>query len=136
MPEKLVEKCGNVFDADPSGEYLLALLIGAGKTSIYQVSLPEKKCIALLPDLATAGAIFANDGKSLLYGVASRKEFTIYRQFWTRGKLIGAPEVALKVALAFPLFYEGNAYDFSRDLSTIVYARPGGHADLYLLSQK
>jgi hypothetical protein len=30
----------------------------------------------------------------------------------------------------------GNAADFSRDLSTIVYARPGGHADLYLLSQK
>jgi len=27
------------------------------------------------------------------------------------------------------------AYDFSRDLSTIVYAHPGGHADLYLLSQ-
>ena len=38
---------------------------------------------------------------------------------------------------AFPLSYHnGNAYDFSRDLSTIVYARPGGHADLYLLSQK
>ena len=30
----------------------------------------------------------------------------------------------------------GNAYDFSKDLSTIVYARPGGHQDLYLLSQK
>jgi hypothetical protein len=30
----------------------------------------------------------------------------------------------------------GNAYDFSRDLSTIVYARPGARADLYLLSQK
>jgi hypothetical protein len=30
----------------------------------------------------------------------------------------------------------GNAYDFSKDLSTIVYARPGGHLDLYLLSQK
>jgi hypothetical protein len=30
----------------------------------------------------------------------------------------------------------GCAYDFSNDLSTIVYGRPGGHADLYLLSQK
>jgi hypothetical protein len=28
------------------------------------------------------------------------------------------------------------AYDFSRHLSTIVYARPRGQADLYLLSQK
>jgi hypothetical protein len=52
------------------------------------------------------------------------------------GKLIGAPQVALKVPFAFPLNYAGNAYDFSRDLSTIVYARPGGHADPYLLSQK
>jgi hypothetical protein len=52
------------------------------------------------------------------------------------GKTVGVPQVALKVPFAFPLFYNGNAYDFSRDLSTIVYARPGGHADLYLLSQK
>jgi hypothetical protein len=43
----------------------------------------------------------------------------------------------LKVPFAFPSDYRnGNAYDFSRDLSTIVYARPGGHPDLYLLSQK
>jgi len=40
------------------------------------------------------------------------------------------------VPFAFPLAYIGNAYDFSRDLSNIVYMRPGGHADLYLLSQK
>jgi len=26
--------------------------------------------------------------------------------------------------------------EYRIDLSTIVYARPGGHADLYLLSQK
>jgi hypothetical protein len=53
------------------------------------------------------------------------------------GKNIGAPQVALEVPCAFPPFYGGgNAYDYSRDLSTIVYARPGGHADLYLLSQK
>ncbi|MGA7225722.1 MAG: hypothetical protein WA673_03990 [Candidatus Acidiferrales bacterium] len=43
----------------------------------------------------------------------------------------------MKVPFTFPLEYAGgNAYDFSRDLSTIVYARPGGHADLYLLNQK
>jgi hypothetical protein len=53
------------------------------------------------------------------------------------GKVMRPSQVTLKVPFAFPLDYEaGNAYDFSRDLSTIVYARPGGHADLYLLSQK
>jgi len=40
------------------------------------------------------------------------------------------------VPFTFRMFYEGNGYDFSRDLSTVVYARPGGNADLYLLSQK
>ena len=58
-------------------------------------------------------------------------EVTIYRQPWSDGEITGKPQIALKVPFAF-----GNAYDFSRDLSTIVYARPGGHADLYLLSQK
>jgi hypothetical protein len=49
---------------------------------------------------------------------------------------MGPAQVALKLPFTFPLFDGGNTYDFSRDLSTIVYARPGGHADLYLLSQK
>jgi hypothetical protein len=90
----------------------------------------------LLSDVVTNGVFFARDGKSFLYAVASRGEGTIYRQSWSDGKLIGSPQVALKVPFAFRLDYVGNAYDFSRDLSTIVYARPGGHADLYLLSQK
>jgi hypothetical protein len=42
----------------------------------------------------------------------------------------------MKVPFAFSLFYFGNSYDFSRDLSTIVYARPGGQADLYWLGRK
>ena len=101
------------------------------------MSISDRKCIPLLPGVVTFNAIFARDGKSFLYAVASRGEVTIYRQPWRDGKLIGAPQVALKVPFAFPLDYAtGNAYDFSRDLSTIVYARPGGHADLYLLSQK
>ena len=58
-----------------------------------------------------------------------------YRQAWRDGQLIGKPQIALKLPFAFHLLYQGgNAYDFSRDLSTIVYARPGGQADLYFLS--
>jgi hypothetical protein len=72
-----------------------------------------------------------------LYAVISRDEVTIYRQPWKDAKTIGPAQVALKVPFVFRRFYAGsNAYDFSRDLSTIVYSRPGGHADLYLLSQK
>ena len=106
------------------------------KTGIYEVSISDKKCTLLLSGVVTTSAIFARDGRSFLYAVASRGDVTIYRQPWRDGKIIGAPQVALKVPFAFPLAYNSNAYDFSRDLSTIVYARPGGQADLYLLSQK
>jgi len=138
-PEKLVEKCGYIYDIDPGGKYLLALLVGGErgeKTGVYEVSISERKCMPLLLGVSTPGAIFASDGKSFLYAVASRGEVAINRQPWRDGKIIGASQTALKVPFAFPLFYNGNAYDFSRDLSTIVYARPGGRADLYLLSQK
>ena len=136
-PEKVVDNCCEAWAADPGGHYLLGVVTEGGKTGIYEVSTSDRKCIPLLPGVATETAIFARDGKSFLYSVASRGEVTIYRQSWKDGKTIGAPQVALKVPFAFPVEYdEGNAYDFSRDLSTIVYVRPGGHADLYLLSQK
>ena len=135
-PEKFVDNCGTVSDIDSGGQYLLGTVYSGEKIGIYEVSTSDRKCIPLLPGAATFNAIFARDGKSFLYAVASRGEVTIYRQPWRDGKNIGAPQVALRVPFAFPLVYYGNAYDFSRDLSTIVYARPGGHADLYLLSQK
>ena len=91
----------------------------------------------MVPGALTSSVYFTRDGKSFLYAIASRSEVTIYRQPWRDGKLIGEPQVALKVPFPVPMTYMGsNAYDFSRDLSIIVYARPGGHADLYLLSQK
>ena len=136
-PVKVVDDCGIVFDADPSGQYLLGVVLEGEKTGIYEVSISDGKCISMLPGTADYGATFARDGRSFLYAVAARGEVTIYRQPWREGKLIGAPQVALKVPFAFPMQYAtGNAYDFSKDLSTIVYARPGGQADLYLLSQK
>jgi hypothetical protein len=135
--EKFVDDCCILLDIDPGGQYLLGVVLQGEKTGIYEVSISEKKCISLLPGVVTFSAFFARDGKSFLYAVASRGEVTIYRQPWKDGQLIGAPQVALRVPFAFPVVYAGgNAYDFSRDLSTIVYARPGGHADLYLLSQK
>ena len=101
------------------------------------MSIPDKKCIQLIPGVVTHGVMFARDGRSFLYAMASRGEVTIYRQLWSDGKTMGAPQVAVKVPFTFPVFYlNGNDYDFSSDLSTIVYARPGGHADLYLLNQK
>jgi hypothetical protein len=42
----------------------------------------------------------------------------------------------MKLPFTFRLGYAGNAYDFTNDLSTIAYARPGGQADLYLVSHR
>jgi eukaryotic-like serine/threonine-protein kinase len=99
------------------------------------VGLRAKRYAALVAGVALLAATFA--GKSFLYAVASSGEVRICRQAWRDGKLIGSPEVVLKLPFTIPVAYlTGNAYDFSNDLSTIVYARPGGHADLYLLSQK
>jgi hypothetical protein len=58
-----------------------------------------------------------------------------YRQKWQDGQLVGKPEAALKLPFSFRLYYSGNAFDYSRDLSSIIYSRPGGQADFYLLSQ-
>jgi len=135
-PEKVVDGCGFTWDVAAGGQYLLSLIAAGDKAGIYGYSVAEKKCTPLLPGVVTFSILFARDGKSILYAVPSRHDVTIYRQNWQAGKLIGQPQVALKLPFAFPLVSGGNAYDITRDLSTVVYARPGGHADLYLLSQK
>jgi Tol biopolymer transport system component/predicted Ser/Thr protein kinase len=134
--EKFVEGCGEAFDVSPDGHFLLNLVAAGEKTGIYEFSVTDRNCTSLLPGVVTFGARFARDGKSFSYAVQSEGRVTIYRQAWRDGTMVGKPQIALKLPFAFPLQYEGNAYDFSPDLSTIVYARPGGHADLYLLSQK
>ena len=134
--EKLTDSCGSAFDIAPSGQYLLTEIASGERLGLNELSVSEKKCISLLPGVKTFGILFAPDGKSFLYAVPSQHDVTIYRQPWQDGKLIGQPQVALKLPFAFPLLSGGNAYDFARDLSTVAYARPGGHADLYRLSQK
>jgi len=136
-PEKLVEKCGYIYDAHPREDYLLALRTRGENPGIYEVDISQRKCIPLLLDVETGGAIFARDGKSFLYAVSSRGRISIYRQLWKDGKLIGTPQVVLELPFTFSLDYGygGLSYDFSRDLSTIVFSRTGGHAELYFLAQ-
>jgi len=111
-------------------------IVASGKdVGIYQVLIADRQIVALLPGVQTLMVRYARDGKSFLYPVVSRSEVTFYRQAWSDGKLLGKPQIALKLPFAFSPFYKGVAYDFSRDLTTIVYARPGGQADLYLMSR-
>jgi serine/threonine protein kinase/Tol biopolymer transport system component len=135
-PQKVSDTCGFTFQVAPGGKYLFTLLGGAGKVGIYQLSLADGQCTPLVPGAVTFGVVNGTDGKSFTYAIPSQQDVTIYRQGWVDGKLIGKPQVALKLPFAFPLVSGGNAYDYSSDLSTVVYARAGGHADIYLLSQK
>jgi len=130
--EKVVDNCGAVWDTSPDGKFLI-FSQGSG---VNEFSLDDHKCTALLPDVSSLVVRFSSDGKSILYLIASRGETTIYRQPWHDGRLTGSVQPAVKLPFAFRQGYGGNAYDFSKDLSTVIYARPGGQADLYLLSQK
>jgi Tol biopolymer transport system component/predicted Ser/Thr protein kinase len=134
-PEKLTENCGFAFDASPDGKYLLSLITSGDKIGIYAFSLADSSCTMLVPGIVTFGINIEKDGKSFLYALPGKKDVTIYRQKWAAGKAVGPPQVAMKLPFAFPLVTGGNAYDFSRDLTTVVYSRPSGHSDLYLLSQ-
>ena len=134
--EKIGGNCGKVAEISANGQYLIGAVWSGERTGIYEFSIPEKKCSPLLPGVATFQAEFAPDGKSLLYAIPSEHEVTIYRVGWQDGKLIGSPQVAVKLPFAVPFSSGGNGYDFARDLSSVVYARRAGHADLYLLSQK
>jgi serine/threonine protein kinase len=53
--------------------------------------------------------------------------------YWWVGTLVGQREISLRVPLVFPESqgYFGSSFDYTPDLSTIVYARPAGQADLY-----
>ena len=87
-----------------------------------------------LSDVSTVVVRVAPDGDSLLYAVEAEKRIIIYRAKFRDGRIIGTPEVALTVPFAFTFMLGGNAYDFSRDLTTVLFAKPDQKADLYRLS--
>jgi len=134
--QKFLDNCCVAVDASKDGKRLLGLVLHGENAGIYQISLTERKITPLVPGVAPFGAHYSPDGKSVLYPVASNGQVSFYRQPIQGENPIGKPQVALTLPFVFPLAYNGNAFDFSPDLSTIVYARPSGQADLYLLSQK
>ena len=103
---------------------LLAFVNRGDDTGIYQITLKDQKRVPLAPGVATFGTHYSPDGNSVLYAVSSRGEITFYRQLIQGEKAIGKPQIALELPFTFPLSYNGNAFDFSPDLSTVVYARP------------
>jgi hypothetical protein len=123
-------------DIDPSGKYILCNIPGG----ISEISLADSQFIPLRHGIYSASIKFAPDGKSFLYPVFSHVAITFYRQGWSEGKLLGEPKPALELPFVFRSYYGGNAYatcnayDFTRDLSSVVYTRPSLQADLYYVT--
>ena len=138
--EKVGEDCGAPWDGSADGKYLLtsmqSLDIGGSAFGIGELDLGTGKCSSLVRDMQTLVVHFAADGKSILYLNPQRDGAAIYSIPWRNGKTEGAAQVAVKLPFAFRPGFSGNSYEFSKDLSTVIYARPGGQADLYLLSQE
>ena len=135
-PVHLSDNCGMAVDFSPDRQFIIASSIWGENSGLFQYSFADKKCTTLKSGITTYLAMYAHDGKSYLYSLASHGETTIFRQPWRNGTPIGSPVPALKLPFVLREDYNGNAFIVSRDLTSIVFARPGGHDDLYFLSQK
>ena len=134
--EKVVSDCGQMLDVSNDQKYLVSAIWAGERTGIHQYSTVDKQCTTIAPGVATFNPAFAPDNKSILYMVPGQHDATVFRQPWSNGKITGPVQVGLKIPFTFPLSAAGNAYDFSHDLGTVVYAQPSSHTDLYLLSSK
>jgi hypothetical protein len=124
------------FTRSPDQKFILGTVIWHEHPAIYQYSVADKKCTVLRTKSATYLAYFAADGKSFFYSLAAHSETTIYRQPLRNGvNFLGPAVPALKLAFTVHEDYGGNAFFVSSDLSSVVYAHPGGHDDLFLLSK-
>jgi serine/threonine protein kinase len=128
--------CGYVMDESQDGKHLLMTSLRGEDLGLFDLSIPDQKCTVLVPGVTSFLPRFSRDGKYVLYTISTRGEVTLYRLPWRDGKAAGPVQVVLKLPFAFAQFLEGNTYDVAPDLSKIVYTRPGGQFDLYLLSTK
>lgn len=131
---KIMNNICSISDVTPDGKYLLCNIGTGDEVGIYEVSISDKKRIPLLPGVETFYLTMSADGTAIQYPIAGKNEITVYRVNWKDGKLTGEPRPVFKPPFNFPFFFFGNAYDISRDLSAIAYARPRSRADLYLLA--
>ncbi len=123
-----------VTDVTKDGKYLLGRISEGDQTGIYAYQLNNKNVIPLIPDASTMLVRMTPDNQSVLYALQNGADVSLYRAQWKDGKVISNPELALKVPFAFALSFQGNAYDFSRDLSKIIFNQPTMQGDIYMLS--
>jgi serine/threonine protein kinase len=130
------DHCGMAVNLSPDNKFIISSSLWGDNPGLYQYSIADKKCTTLKSGISTFMAQYSPDGKSFFYSLASHGETNIFRQPLHNGAPVGSPVPARKLPFALREDYGGNAFAVSPDLSSLVYARPGGHDDLYLLSQK
>ena len=134
--EPFHEGCGYVMDESPDSKYLLMTSLRGENLGIFELGISDKKCTVLVPGITSFIPRFSHDGKYVVYTVSSRGEVNLYRLPWSNGQATGPSQLVMKLPFAFSQYFGGNAYDVARDLSKIVYTRPGGQFDVYLLSHE
>jgi Tol biopolymer transport system component len=135
--ENVSGNCGMTTDISSDGKWMLGTDLGwSANAGIYLYSVADKKCSLLKPGVATYIVFFARDGKSFYYSQATPGQTTIFRQPLRNGQIDGPAVPAIKMAFALREDYNGNGFTISPDLSSIVFARPNGHQDLFQLSQE
>ncbi len=133
-PEVLFEGCLGALDLSQDGNYVVGPVLWGSSPGLYQYSLRDKKCTVLKPGLASYFALYARDGKSFLFENTIHGQTSVFRQPLHNGEAAGEPQRVLTFPFAVREDFAGNASNISEDLSVMVYARPNGHEDLYLLS--
>lgn len=131
--DKIVEGCTTVTDYLPDGNFLVGYVWAGESVGVYAISLPDRRCIPMVPGTPTTTVRSAPDGRSIFFAVPGEAETLVYRVKWSEGEA-GEPEVAATLPFVLHRFVGGAGYDFSRDLSTFVYSRPSGQAELFYLS--
>src|SRR5262249_29119381 len=122
------------FDVTPDGKFLLGSIPFGQEIGIWEYSMERKERTSLIPGVTNLIVRFAPDGKSFVYLKIMDRETIFYRQRWEDGKMVGEPKIAARIPFNINFGYSGNAYDFTSDLSRLIYAKPGGQADLFLLT--
>jgi Tol biopolymer transport system component len=133
--EPFHQGCGYVMDESQDSKYLLMSSLYGDQLGIFELGISDKKCTVLVPGIVSFTR-FSQDGKYIIYTISSGGEVNLYRLPWSNGQATGPAQLVMRLPFAFSQFFGGNTYDVARDLSKIIYARPRGQFDLYLLSRK
>jgi serine/threonine protein kinase/Tol biopolymer transport system component len=132
--EQVGEACGATTDSSQDHRFFLGVNLWGDKLGVSQYSMNDHTCSLVVPGIVTFIAKYSSDNRSFVYTANAHGQSTLYRQRWRDGALLGPPKPVLNFPFSLREDYGGNAYDISNDLSIIVYARPGGHDDLYFLA--